>query len=64
MMADYLRSRLPCFRPSQTLTLAWVIKDFRVERLAQAAGQPPEAVPALVAFRDGLVERLVDLAKP
>ena len=46
------------------LTLAWVIKDFRVERLAQAAGQAPEAVPALVAFRDDLVERLVDLARP
>ena len=46
------------------LTLAWVIKDFRIERLARAAGQAPESVSALVVFKDDLVERLVDLAKP
>jgi len=46
------------------LTLAWVLESLEPERLAEAAGVVREEAVALIAFRSGLVKRLLGLTKP
>lgn len=46
------------------LTLAWALRNLPVQKLAEVEGMADAEVEALVAFRDGLVERLTELARP
>lgn len=46
------------------LTLAWLLKELALERAALAEGWPEERTRALAAFREALIARLRDLARP
>ncbi len=46
------------------LTLSWVLKDLRPRSLARVAGLDLQKVEELEAFRDSLVERILDLSSP
>jgi hypothetical protein len=46
------------------LTLSWVLKELRPASLAQVAGVDPEKAQELETFRDGLVERILELSPP
>jgi hypothetical protein len=45
-------------------TLAWVLKELPIPALAKASGWPVSESPDLIAFRNGLVERLARLSRP
>ncbi len=46
------------------LTFGWSVRGLPVERLAVALGHSPEEAATLAAFRDGLVARVIDAARP
>lgn len=46
------------------LTLAWVLRELPVARMAEVEGLRAEETAELVEFRDGLVQRLTELARP
>ncbi len=46
------------------VTLAWVLRDFPVQRLALASGTTEGEASALASFRDRLVDQCIDLSLP
>ncbi|MEW6750406.1 MAG: hypothetical protein AB1505_05445 [Candidatus Latescibacterota bacterium] len=46
------------------LTLAWILKELKLDVLARAAGMPEPETQRLAAFRDGLVARIAPVARP
>jgi len=46
------------------LTLAWVLRDFDVTPLARALGWSGEAAAGAEAFREQLIDRLTQIARP
>jgi hypothetical protein len=46
------------------LTLAWVLKELRPKSLARVGGLDPGRAEELEAFRDSLVERILELTAP
>ena len=46
------------------LTLAWVLRDFDVTPLARALGWSGEAASGAEAFREQLIDRLTQIARP
>jgi hypothetical protein len=46
------------------MTLAWLLRGFAIQQLATSAGWSSERIQRLTSFRDALVLRLTDLARP
>jgi hypothetical protein len=46
------------------MTLAWAVRGLPLERLTAALGWRPERIEGLVRFRESLVERVVQQARP
>ena len=46
------------------LTLAWLMRDLPLESMSTADGRSAESAKDLVAFRDRLVKRLLELSRP
>lgn len=46
------------------LTLSWVLKELRPRALARVAGLGPEKAEELEAFRDSLIEQILELSSP
>jgi hypothetical protein len=46
------------------MTLAWAVRGLPLERLTAALGWPPARIEAVVQFRESLVERVAQQARP
>jgi hypothetical protein len=46
------------------LMLSWVLRDWQIPRMAEAAGYAPAAARELAAFRDAFMQRLAHIAAP
>jgi hypothetical protein len=46
------------------MTLAWLLRSFSIESLAASAGWDQARILALMEFRDALVLRLIEIARP
>jgi len=46
------------------LTLAWCLQSLAIESLAEVAGLDPDAARRLTTYRDELVARITQLARP